>query len=163
MAEERGIPEPAPQHRLLKERVGRWKVDCTYFVNPAHPPLEVRATETVEMIGDFWVRTDFRAEMEDSTLEGSSTVGFEPHRGKFVSTWIDNTSPFLFSFEGELDEETGAVEMTGTGPNPMTGEPCTYRSVETTVGPDERHFDMYITLHTGDEMQMFSYRYRREG
>ena len=163
MSEGRQMPQPTREHELLKNHVGRWRVECTYFTNPAHPPLEVMATETVEMLGEFWARTHFKAEMEDFTLEGSSTVGFEPHRGKWVSTWVDNASPALFTFEGELDEETGTLEWTGQGPSPMTGEMTTFRSVETVLGPDERRFEMYITLHTGDEIQMFAYRYTREG
>ena len=163
MAEVQQVPEPTREHRLLKKRVGRWKVECTYYMNPAHPPLEVTATETVEMIGEFWARSHFVAEIEGSVLLGSSTVGYEPHRGKWVSTWIDNATPALFLFEGDLDEETGTLEMTGSGPHPVTGETAQYRTVETMLGPDRREFDMFITLATGDEMQMFSYVYSREG
>jgi hypothetical protein len=161
MAEERKKPEPTREHELLKKQVGRWQVDCTYFLNPSHPPMEVTALETVEMIGDFWSRSRFVADMGDFVMEGSSTLGFEPHRGKWVSTWIDNTSPALFHFEGEMDEDSGTLEMTGSGPNPMTGESANYRSVETVLDPDRRQFDMFITLETGDEMQMFSYVYTR--
>jgi hypothetical protein len=162
MAEGRDIPEPAREHQLLRAHVGRWRVDCTYFLNPAHPPVKTTAIETIEMLGDFWCRSHFVGQMDDFVLEGSATMGYEPHRGKWVSTWIDNGSPVLFTFEGELDEETGTLEMTGTGPNPMTGEATTFRSVETVLDPEQRRFDMYITLETGDEMQMFSYVYTRE-
>ena len=163
MAEGRDMTDPTREHQLLKERVGRWKVDCTYYLNPNHPPLEVTATETVEMIGEFWARTRFVAEMDESTLLGSSTIGFEPHNDRWVSTWIDSTTPALFVFHGGMDEDAGAVEMTGSGPNPMTGEMAQYRSVDTILGPDRRRFDMYITLHTGDEIQMFAYEYTRVG
>jgi hypothetical protein len=67
----------------------------------------------------------------------------------------------LFYFEGDLDEETGALEMTGTGPDPIDGTPTTYRTVEKVIGPDERTEDLYFTLPAGDEIQMFAYTYTR--
>ena len=162
MAEGREMPEPTPEHQLLKSHEGRWRVECTYFFNPSHPPMKTTAVETVEMIGDFFSRSRFVAQMEEFVLEGSATVGYDPHKGKWVSTWIDNTSPVLFHFEGDRDEESGTLELVGSGMNPMTGEPTTFRSVETAVDSDTRRLEMYVTLETGDEMQMFSYEYFRE-
>ena len=117
--------------------------------------------EEIEMVGEFWSRSTFRADLGGFTLEGSATVGFDPGKGKWVSTWIDNGMPFLFYFEGDLDEEAGTLTMTGSGPSPVDGEITTYRTVESVVGPDERTLDMFVTLPTGDEMQMFTYTYTR--
>jgi hypothetical protein len=163
MAEGRQIPEATHEHRLLKEHVGTWKVACTYFMDPTKPPMEVTATETIEMLGEFWTRSVFRADIGGFMMEGSATVGYDPEKGKWVSTWIDNGIPFLFYFEGDLDESIGALEMTGTGPSPIDGGPTTYRTVETVIGPDERTVDLFFTLPAGDEVQMFAYTYTREG
>ncbi len=162
MAEGRQMPQPVREHRLLKEHVGTWKVACTYFTDPNEPPFEVWATETIEMLGEFWSRSLFRADMGAFVLEGSATVGFDPGKGKWVSTWIDNAMPALFYFEGDLDEEAGVLEMTGTGPSPVDGEATTYRTVETSRGPNERTLDMYVSVPAGDEIQMFTYTYIRE-
>jgi hypothetical protein len=163
MAEGRRMPQPTREHRLLREHVGTWKVACTYFKDPTQPPMEVSGTETIEMLGEFWTRSLFTADLGAFTIMGSATVGFDPGRGKWISTWIDNGQPVLFHFEGELDEETGVLEMSGEGPSPVDGQTTTYRTVETVVGPDERTVDMYVRLPTGDEMQMFHYAYLREG
>jgi len=125
--------------------------------------VEVAATETIEMLGEFRTQSRFRAEMGGFVIEGSATVGFDPGKGKWISTWIDNGMPALFYFEGDLDESVGALEMIGSGPSPVTGETTTYRTAETVTGPDERTLEMYVTLPTGDEMQMFTYLYTREG
>jgi hypothetical protein len=90
------------------------------------------------------------------------TMGFDPNKGKWISIWVDNGQPFMFYFEGDLYEEGGALEMTGEAPSPIAGQNTTYRSVETRIGPDERTMEMYVTLPTGDEMQMFAYTYTRE-
>jgi hypothetical protein len=162
MAEDQNIPAPTREHERLKEYVGRWRVECTYFQNPNHPPIEVSATETVEMLGEFWALSRFVAEMDGFTLEGTSTLGFDPHRKKWVSTWIDNSSPALFQFEGEIGGSPNTRELTGSGPSPFSGEEARFRSVETVLDSGERRFEMYITLETGDEMQMFTYLYSRE-
>jgi len=162
MAVGRRMPQPTREHQLLKEHVGTWKVACSFFTDPSRPPFEVEATETIEMLGEFWSRSYFRADMKAFVLEGSGTVGFDPGKGKWVSTWIDNAMPALFYFEGDLDEDAGMLEMTGSGPGPMTGGITTYRTVETVIGPDERTLDMYVTLPTGDELRMFTYKYTRE-
>jgi hypothetical protein len=125
--------------------------------------MEVTATEEIEMLGEFWSRSFFRADMGAFVLEGSATVGFDPGKGKWVSTWIDNAMPALFYFEGDFDEEAGVLVMTGSGPSPIDGQMTTYRTVETAVGPDERTLEMYVTLPRGDELQMFTYTYKREG
>lgn len=156
------MPQPTREHHLLKEHVGTWRVECKYFMDPTEPPFEVVATETIEMVGDFWSQSRFRADMGDFVLEGSSTVGFDPDKGKWVSTWIDNANPALFHFEGDLDEEAGALEMIGRGPSPVNEEDTTYRSVERVVDENTRTLDMFVTLPTGDELQMFAYTYHRE-
>jgi hypothetical protein len=162
MPEGRQMPQPVREHEMLKEHVGTWRVECTYFMDPSQPPMQVTATETIEMLGPFWTRSLFRADLGGFMIEGSATVGYDPEKGKWVSTWIDNGMPHLFYFEGDLDEEAGALEMTGKGPSPIDGNPTTYRTVETVVGPNERTVDMYYTLPTGDELQMFAYRYTRK-
>ena len=163
MARGRRLPQPTREHELLKEHVGSWKVACSYFLDPSRPPMKVSATEEIEMLGRFWTRTHFRAEMAGFVLEGSASVGFDPQRGKWISTWIDTASPGLLVFEGDLDESAGTLEMTGSGPSPIDGETTSYRTVETVLGPDERTLDMYVTLPTGDEVPLFTYTYTREG
>ncbi len=163
MAEGRQMPQPTREHRLLKDHVGTWKVACTFFMDPSQPPMEAEATETIEMLGEFWTRSDFSADLGGFSILGSAQLGFDPVKGKWVSTWIDNGMPHLFYFEGDLDESAGALEMKGTGPSPVDGSQTTYRTVEIALGPDERTLDMYFTLPSGDEVQMFTYRYKREG
>ncbi|MBT8395955.1 MAG: DUF1579 domain-containing protein [Gemmatimonadetes bacterium] len=163
MAEGRQMPQPTREHKLLKEHIGTWKVACTFFIDPTKPPMEAEGIETIEMLGPFWTRSLFKADLGGFMIEGSATVGFDPEKGKWVSTWIDNGMPYLFYFEGDLDESVGTLEMKGKGPSPVDGSTTTYRTVETVLGPDERTVDMYFTLPAGDEMQMFSYTYTREG
>ncbi len=162
MADAPQMPQPTHEHHLLKEHVGTWKVDCTYFTDPTQPPMEVLATETIEMLGEFWTRSLFRADMGGFVLEGSATVGYDPQKGKWISTWIDNVNPTLFLFEGDLDETAQSLEMTGSGPSPVDEEITTYRTVEKVIGPDQRQLDMFVTLPDGGEMRMFTYLYNRE-
>lgn len=163
MAESPQMAQPTSEHEKLKEAVGTWRVDCTFFMDPSQPPMKVVATEEIKMMGPFWTRSIFKADMGGVDFEGSSTLGYDPSKGKWVSTWIDSMNPGLFVFTGDFDDDAGVLEMTGEGPSPMSPEPATYRTVEKHLGPNERTLDMYLTLPTGDEMQMFTYTYTREG
>ena len=156
------MPQPTKEHHLLLNHVGNWRVECTYFMDPSHPPFEVVASETIEMVGHFWSQSRFKADMGEFVLEGSATMGFDPDKRKWVSTWIDNANPTLFHVEGDLDEDAGVLEMVGRGPSPVDEEETTYRTVEKAIDQNTRTLDMYVTLPTGDELQMFSYTYHRE-
>ena len=55
MSEQMEFPTPVAEHNKLKEHVGVWKVQSSFFMdpNPATPPMVVEAKETIEMFGDF--------------------------------------------------------------------------------------------------------------
>ena len=48
----------------------------------------------------------------------------------------------------------------GKGPHPATGDLCDYRTVDTKISADERHFEMFVMTPDG-EMPMFKYVYTR--
>ena len=50
--------------------------------------------------------------MMGAPFVGRATLGYEPHTGKYVSTWIDSMSPVLFMLtrqaEGRHDHDSRA-------------------------------------------------------
>ncbi len=160
MTEQQGLPEPTAEHRRLLENVGNWNVECEFYWDPS-APLLTRAKERVERLGEFWTVSSFECDIMGRTLHGSATVGYDPAKKKWVSTWIDSFNPSLFVFEGTSDASGAVLTFSGKGPDPQSGRLTTWRSVEKRLAPDRRQFDLYMTLPDGKEMHLFQYRYTR--
>ena len=159
MTEEcQGIP-PAPQHEKLMESAGEWDVSARFYMDPSQPPVETSATDSISAVGSFWVVGDYNGDFMGMPFRGVSQVGWDPRIQKYVSTWIDAMSPFMYRFEGDWDG--GMLKMEGMNPNPMTGEDCKWRIEEEHPDRDNRTMRMYVEMG-GQEVQTFEMTYKRK-
>lgn len=153
------MPQPTAEHKLLREHAGTWKVACKLYMEPGKPPMETEAKETVEMVGEFWTVSKYESNMMGAPFVGRATMGFEPHNGKFASTWVDSFSPALFLFHGTQRGDT--IELTGDGWSCMTNSVLKHRTTEKRISKDERIFEMFCTLPDGKEIKLMTNHYRR--
>ncbi len=153
------MPQPTAEHKTLEEHAGTWKVACKFYMEPGKPPMETDAKETVEMVGAFWTVSKYESDMMGAPFVGRATMGFEPHTGKFVSTWVDSFSPSMFLFRGSQRGDT--IELTGEGWSMMTNSILKHRTTEKRISKDERLFEMFCTMPDGKEMKMMTNHYRR--
>jgi hypothetical protein len=153
------MPQPTAEHRQLKELVGKWNVACKFYMDPSQPPMEATATDKVEMVGEFWTIAKFECSMMGMPFTGVATVGYEPHNGQYVSTWIDSMAPALFRLTGKLKGET--LEMKGDAWSCMTNSMLPHRTTEKRIGKDERLFELFCTMPGGKEIKMMSNHYKR--
>lgn len=154
-------PQPTIEHERLKERAGVWDVDCTFFMDPTQPPMKVKGKETIEMFGQFWTTSLFKADMFGSPFQGRCTVGFDPQAGKYVSTWQDTMSPTFFHFTGQYDESGKVLEMTGEAYDCTFKQVTGYRTRDEQKSPDHFVLEMFATAPDGNEIKMFTHEYRR--
>ena len=98
MSDQMEFPQPTSEHQQLREHAGVWKVHSSFYMdpNPETPPMEVEAKETIEMFGDFWTCSVYESDFMGQPFRGQSTLGFDPEKGEYVSTWIDTMSPTFF-------------------------------------------------------------------
>jgi hypothetical protein len=155
---------PAPlgatdEHARLLERVGVWKVACKYFMNPADEPIEAEGSDRVQALGPYWTSSAFHCDVMGSPIEGLATMGFDPGKQKYVSTWQDSSNPYFYYYEGTWDDE-GKLVMEGDNIDPMTGKLVKYRSVET-LSRDERTLELFIDYGKGQLRQILEYDYTR--
>jgi hypothetical protein len=153
------MPQPTAEHRSLKEHAGKWKVACKFYMEPGQPPMESNATESVEMVGDFWTLSKFENDMMGMPFVGSATMGFEPHSGEYVSTWIDSMAPALFVLRGKPKGDT--IELRGKAWSCMTNSALEHRTTEKRISKDERLFEMFVTMPDGTEIKMMTNHYKR--
>lgn len=160
-ATEPAPPQPTAAHKRLEEHAGRWKVAAKFYMDPSQPPMEIEATETIEMFGGFWTVSTFEADMFGAPFRGKATLGYDPIAEEYVSTWIDTMSPNFFKFTGNFDASGKVLEMSGEAYSMMTNELTRYRTTEEHKGPDERVLEMFVTAPDGSELKMFTHVYTR--
>ena len=153
------MPQPTAEHRLLKDHAGTWKVACQFYMDPSQPPMEVEATERIDMIGEFWTVSRYESNMMGAPFSGSATMGYEPSSGKFVSTWVDSMMPVLCTFSGKQKGDT--IHMEGSFLSCMTNTVLEHRTTEKHISKNERIFEMFCTMPDGTEIKMMTNHYKR--
>ena len=153
------MPQPTTEHRALKDMAGKWKVACKFYMDPSQPPMESTATESVEMVGEFWTVSKFENQMMGMPFTGRATMGYEPHSGKYVSTWIDSMAPVLCTLSGKKKGDT--IEMQGEFHSCMTNSVLKHRTTEKILGKNERIFEMFAVMPDGKEIKMMTNHYKR--
>ena len=169
MSEEHPEPQDAStivgataSHAEVRRKVGEWDVRCTYFMGGANDPIEVTGRERGEMLGDLWCNSRFEADMLGSPLTGNASLGFDPVKKKYVATWKDSASPFLYTFEGELDDATGVFELEGSNFDPVRRCPANYRSRLEFLSNDEHILNLSIDVPDGEPIRVLRYHYTRK-
>ena len=153
------MPQPTAEHKLLKEHVGTWKVASKFYMEPGQPPMEANATEVVEAVGEFWTLSKYQVDFMGAPFLGRATVGYEPHAGRWVSTWIDSMSPVLFHLTGTRKGDT--LTMEGDAWSCMTNSVLKHRTTEKRISANEFVFEMFCTMPDGTEIKMMTNHYRR--
>ena len=159
MTDQEHTATATPEHRLLEQRCGRWRVECTFLGGPE--PMRTDAIETLEMFGPFFTVSRFEAELFGAPYRGQAVTGYEPDRQRWVANWIDTMSPNLLQFTGRYDAATRTLTMACDGPGPGGQGVVTYRSAERLVDDQTREFDMWMATPAGQEAHLLHYRYRR--
>jgi hypothetical protein len=118
--QEHGMEKPTKEHEMLQKNVGMYEGTVTMFM-PGMPETPMPAKETVRSHGPFWTISDFTSEFMGVPYMGHGSNGFDPAKGKYIGTWIDNTSSYLQVMEGTYDEAKKAVVMKWNAPD-MTGK-----------------------------------------
>ena len=141
------MPEPAPQREWLKQWVGEWEYDNVSEVAPGQPPLRFSGTESVSMIGAYWLLAQNRAVVEGARFAAVLTLGYDAGAEKYTGTWVDSNSDYMWTYEGMLNEADGSLILSTEGPaldnpNIMTR----YREVISFKTPDHKvHKGAYRT------------------
>lgn len=136
------MPEPGPEHEMLKKDVGTWDATVEMFMAPGAPPSVSKGTEVVTMLGGFWQITEFKSEMMGQPFEGRGATGYDPAQKKFVGTWVDSMTPAYYTLEGTYDAAKKTMTAFMEGPDP-SGQVVKTKSVTEWTDADTRVFTMY--------------------
>jgi len=155
--------EPTSHHKLLAKDVGTWDATVkTWAPGAGSEPMVSKGVETNTMLGGLWLVTEFKGEFGGQSFEGRGQAGYDTHKGKYVSTWIDTMSAEIMVAEGDFDEKAQTMTMTSKGKD-SAGKPYESKQVSERKGDDTRVFTMFMkSADTKDELvKMMEITYNR--
>lgn len=110
-------PKVGAEHEFLQRFVGDWDGEFEAFPEPGKPPAKSKSSMTGQMIGNFWAIVAVKGEIFGQPYHGQGTFGFDTQKKKkYIGTWADSESGFLWQYEGIVDGHK--LVLDSEGPNP---------------------------------------------
>ncbi len=110
------------------------------------------------VLGGRFLQQDFKGKMMGISFTGIGFTGYDNHKGKYVSTWLDSFGTGIYNFEGTGSADGRTITQTCSYDDPVRG-PLTWRNVTRMVDDNTFEFRMYTIGSDGkeDEMAVFVY------
>jgi len=140
------LPQATAEHKGLQYYVGTWDAETKIWMAPGVAPMMGKAVETNKMLGTMWMVSEFEGEMMKMSFTGLGKYGYDPHKKKYVGTWIDTLSPHLSVMEGTMDEATKTLTMMSKGFDPMKGKEVTSKIVSIKTDHDHKKFQIFMPV-----------------
>ncbi len=135
------MPSPVKEHEWLQKFVGEWESEFEMSCDPGQPPMTTKGTEVTRMIGGFFIIADGRSEMMGAPFDSVLTLGYDPRKQKYVGTWVDSISGYLWLYEGEVDATGKILTLDTEGPGPNNPDGLTkFKEVTEFLSDDHRVF-----------------------
>lgn len=150
--------EPSAEHRWLARFVGDWTWTSEEVPGGPWPHQPAAGTETWRALGTFWVQG------ESTGAHGANvtTLGFAPHVGRFVGTFVGEHMPHLWVYDGELDPTGQRLDLRAEGPGFGDDRAlAAYVDEYEFVSDDERVLRARIQNADGSWTHFMTTRYRR--
>jgi hypothetical protein len=120
--EEPEFPVPEKEHQWLKQFVGQWDSESEAKMSPDQPPMKCTGTMSSRMLGGFWLVAELTGEMPGMTVTAIQTIGYDPAKKKYVGTWVDSVTTYMWKYEGTVDDSGKTLVLEAEGPNFMAGD-----------------------------------------
>lgn len=155
---------PGDGHKPLKALVGNWNAQVTMWMAPDAPPQTSTSTSKGELImGDRYLREEFRGTFMGQPFQGLSLTGFDNYKKEYVSTWIDSMGTGMMISRGKADANGKVITQTGEWDDPMIKKTKKMRMV-TRIENDNKHvMEMYEKIPGKKEYKSMEIVYTRAG
>ena len=117
-AEDPKPPTPLKEHEWLKQFAGEWDTDAEMVMEPGKPPVKSKGSESVKLLGGFWLISEMKMECFGTEMTGVMTVGYDAKKKKYVGTWVCSMCDWLCEYEGSVDAAGKVLTLNCEGPSP---------------------------------------------
>ncbi len=154
---------PGEMHSMLAKSNGVWNEEVTMWMKPGAPPSKSVSTCTNMMIlGGRYQQSRHTGTFDGMPFEGTSIVGYDNSKKKYVSTWIDNMGTGIMMMEGTYNPNTKTVDFRGKQVDPLTGKDMEVREEFTMVDDNNQLMKMYMTPPGEKEYQTMEIKFTRK-
>ena len=157
------LPTPEKEHEWLQQFVGEWEAEVEVTIDPGQPALTGKGEETVRSLGGFWIVAEGQSEMMGMKMGSVLTLGYAPERQKYVGTWIDSMTSYLWKYEGTVDETGKVLTLETVGPCHLAaGAHRKFKEVTEFKNKDYRVFTSSVQDEDGEWTTIVTGHYRRK-
>ncbi|HJQ79523.1 MAG TPA: DUF1579 domain-containing protein [Lacipirellulaceae bacterium] len=157
------MPSPQKEHQWLNKLVGEWDTEGEMQMGPGADPIKSTGTDSARMLGGFWLVSDVKGEVMGTSIEARLTLGYDPAKKKYVGTWIDSMTSYMWNYEGSVDDTGKILTLNTEGPGFHGGGQMTkFKEVIEIKNKDERTFTSSFQEEDGTWTKMMSVTYRRK-
>ncbi len=154
---------PVKEHEWLKQFVGEWEFEAETFMAPGQAPVKSTGTESTVAVGGYWILAQAKGTYQGMPLSTAFTVGYDSQKKKYIGTWVDSFTSFLWIYDGSVDESGKTLTLNTEGPSPITpGKNGKYRETTEFKGKDERVFTSSFLDEKDQWQKLMSITYKRK-
>lgn len=136
-AEAPEFPQPTEEHQWLKQFKGEWETHAKSVAYGDFPAMECETHMKSRFLGNYWVMLETTGEMDGVPVHSIQTLGYDPEKKKYIGTWVDSMSHYMFHYVGTVDESGKKLVLEAEGPNMLEpGRTAKYRDSFEFKSPD---------------------------
>jgi hypothetical protein len=153
--------ETQMEHQWLQRMAGEWSWEMEAEGEPGEPPIRDSGTESVRSLHGVWVLCESTGPTPDGDIATSiMTVGYDPARERFISTFISSVMTHMWICDGALEGDL--LTLNAEGPS-YTGEAgmAKYRDTIEMRSDDYRVHTSSYQRADGGWHQFMTTHYRR--
>ncbi len=113
------MPKPTQEHAWLQKFTGEWTSELKAMMVPDQPPMQCSGTMSSRQIGGFWILNEMKGESSGEPMNGVQTIGYDEAKKRYVGTWVDSMTAFMWQYEGTVDPSGKVLTLDADGPNFM--------------------------------------------
>lgn len=131
-------PKPTQEHGWLQKFTGDWITESKATMVPGQPPMDCSWKMSSRTLGGFWILNEMKGDMSGAPMICVQTIGYDEGKKKYVGTWIDSMTSFMWKYEGAVDSSGTTLTLVADGPNFMAdGELTKFQDIYEFKSDDE--------------------------
>src|SRR5688572_13363769 len=71
--------KPEIEHEYLNHFVGEWDFTQSMRMSPEAAWMEIQGTQSSRMIGNLWLISEWKSDLEGAPMNGVAIVGYDPY------------------------------------------------------------------------------------